>query len=79
MHPISVDLTSADQKFIEQVRLAIEASLADENFTVERLATAVAQSRGNLHRRLRELVGESPSDLIRRMRLERAAGAAAAS
>ena len=73
MHPISVDLTSADQKFIEQVRLAIEASLADENFTVERLATAVAQSRGNLHRRLRELVGESPSDLIRRMRLERAA------
>jgi DNA-binding response OmpR family regulator len=73
MHPISVDIASADQKFIEQVRLAIEASLADENFTVERLATAVAQSRGNLHRRLRELVGESPSDLIRRMRLERAA------
>jgi AraC-like DNA-binding protein len=40
---------------------------------VERLASEVAQSRGNLHRRLRDVLGESPSDVIRRMRLERAA------
>jgi AraC-like DNA-binding protein len=40
---------------------------------VEQLAREVAQSRGHLHRRLRTLVGESPSDLIRRIRLERAA------
>jgi transcriptional regulator GlxA family with amidase domain len=54
------------------VRDAIEAHLGDETFTVERLAHAVHVSRGHLHRRLRELLGESPSDLIRRMRLERA-------
>ena len=47
-------------------------NLGDEGFSVERLAAEVAQSRGNLHRRLRDLIGESPSDLIRRIRLERA-------
>ena len=73
LHAAPVNVEPADRKFIEQVRAAIEANLGDESFSVERLATEVAQSRGNLHRRLRELVGESPSDLIRRLRLERAA------
>jgi CheY-like chemotaxis protein/AraC-like DNA-binding protein len=73
LHAAPVNVEPADRKFIEQIREAIEANLADESFSVERLASEVAQSRGNLHRRLRDLVGESPSDLIRRMRLERAA------
>ena len=73
IHPTQVDVEPADRKFIDRVRSAIEANLGDESFSVERLASEVAQSRGHLHRRLRELVGESPSDLIRRMRLERAA------
>jgi DNA-binding response OmpR family regulator/anti-sigma regulatory factor (Ser/Thr protein kinase) len=73
IQPAPVDVAPVDRKFVDQVRAAIEAYLGDEQFTVERLAAEVAQSRGNLHRRLRELIGESPSDLIRRMRLERAA------
>ena len=73
IHASPVDVEPADRKFLDQVRASIEAHLADDSFTVERLATDVAQSRGNLHRRLRDLVGESPSDLIRRVRLERAA------
>lgn len=52
--------------------------MEDEDFTVEELARRVAHSRGHLHRRLRELIDESPSDLIRRMRLERAASLLAA-
>jgi signal transduction histidine kinase/ligand-binding sensor domain-containing protein/DNA-binding response OmpR family regulator len=73
IHPTPVVVEPADERFIEQVRAAIERHLGDESFNVERLASEVAQSRGNLHRRLRDLVGETPSDLIRRMRLERAA------
>ena len=73
IHPAPVDVPPADRKFVDVVRTAIEAHLGDEQFTVERLAAEVAQSRGNLHRRMRELLGETPSDLIRRMRLERAA------
>jgi signal transduction histidine kinase/ligand-binding sensor domain-containing protein/DNA-binding response OmpR family regulator len=73
MHPTRIAVEPADQRFIDQVRAAIERHLGDESFNVERLASEVAQSRGNLHRRLRDLIGETPSDLIRRMRLERAA------
>jgi signal transduction histidine kinase/ligand-binding sensor domain-containing protein/DNA-binding response OmpR family regulator len=73
VHPAPLELASSDAKFLEQVRGAIEIHLADENFGVEELARLVAHSRGHLHRRLREVVDESPSDLLRRMRLERAA------
>ena len=69
--PVTVE--PADERFIAQVRAALEAGLGDETYSVERLAADVAQSRGNLHRRLRELTGETPSALIRRIRLERAA------
>jgi signal transduction histidine kinase/ligand-binding sensor domain-containing protein/DNA-binding response OmpR family regulator len=72
LHPRDVVVEPAEEKLLERVRDAIEAHLGDETFTVERLAHAVHVSRGHLHRRLRELLGESPSDLIRRMRLERA-------
>lgn len=69
----TVDVAAGDRRLLDQVRAAITANMGDESFTVERLAAAVAQSRGNLHRRLREQGSETPSDLIRRMRLERAA------
>jgi len=72
MHATAIAAAPADRVFLDRVHAAIEANLGDEGFSVERLATEVAQSRGNLHRRLRDLIGESPSDLIRRIRLERA-------
>jgi DNA-binding response OmpR family regulator/anti-sigma regulatory factor (Ser/Thr protein kinase) len=73
IHAEPVAAAAADQRFIDQVSAAIEDNLGDESFNVERLATIVGQSRGNLHRKLRELTNESPSDLLRRIRLERAA------
>jgi CheY-like chemotaxis protein len=72
MHATAIAAAPADRVFLDRVHAAIEANLGDEGFSVERLAIEVAQSRGNLHRRLRDLIGESPSDLIRRIRLERA-------
>jgi PAS domain S-box-containing protein len=69
--PVQAD--SPDAAFLEEVRVAIEAHMEDENFDVEGLGRRVAHSRSHLHRRLTDLIGESPSDLIRRMRLERAA------
>jgi signal transduction histidine kinase/ligand-binding sensor domain-containing protein/CheY-like chemotaxis protein len=73
MRPAPIEMASSDAKFLDQVRSAIESHLADEDFTVEQLARLVAHSRGHLHRRLKEINGENPSDLLRRTRLERAA------
>lgn len=69
----TVDASSTEARFLESVRRAIEDNLDDEEYSVERLASDVAHSRGHLHRRLRDLIDEAPSDLLRRMRLERAA------
>jgi signal transduction histidine kinase/ligand-binding sensor domain-containing protein/DNA-binding response OmpR family regulator len=73
VRPVPVALAASDAKFLGQVHGAIEAHLADEDFGVEELARLVAHSRGHLHKRLKEIIDESPSDLLRRMRLERAA------
>jgi signal transduction histidine kinase/ligand-binding sensor domain-containing protein/CheY-like chemotaxis protein/AraC-like DNA-binding protein len=78
LHPSPVQVTAADARFLEQVRAAVERHMGDDGLTIERLASEVAHSRGHLHRRLRELTGESPSELVRRMRLERAAALLAA-
>jgi DNA-binding response OmpR family regulator len=73
VRPAPLEVIPSDVKFLDQVRSAIEVHMTTEDFGVEELARLVAHSRGHLHRRLKELTGESPSDLLRRMRLERAA------
>jgi AraC-like DNA-binding protein len=66
-------VSSSDESFIERVRAAIEAHLGDPTFGVAELARAAFQDRSHLYRRIQALFGETPSDLIRRLRLEQAA------
>ena len=66
-------VTSIDQKFLDQIIAKINIYLADENFGVKKLAEDMAVSRSLLHKKLISLVGESPSDLIKRIRLNKAA------
>jgi AraC-like DNA-binding protein len=73
MRPPPAEVASDDAKLLDQVRSVIELRLSDEDFGVEELARLVAHSHGHLHRRLKAIGNESPSDLLRRMRLERAA------
>ena len=73
LHPASAGLPPADQDYVARVRGAIQRGLADPDFGVGELADAVAQDRSHLFRRVRQVFGESPSDLIRRMRLEEGA------
>lgn len=73
LRSVDAPVTSADEAFLEQVYDGIDAHLSDETFSVQRLADTVGVSRGHLHRRLTALIGQTPSDLIRTVRLERAA------
>jgi signal transduction histidine kinase/ligand-binding sensor domain-containing protein/CheY-like chemotaxis protein len=61
---------SADQAYVARVREAVQRGLSDPSFGVGELADAVSQDRSHLFRRVKALFGESPSDLIRRMRVE---------
>ena len=66
------EITSLDRKFLENVIQIINKNISDVSFNVERLADEISMSRRNLDRKLIALVGESPSDLIKRIRLTRA-------
>jgi AraC-like DNA-binding protein len=67
---VTAGVTSADHGYVARVRDAIQRGLSDPDFGVGELADAVSQDRSHLFRRVKQLFGESPSDLIRRMRLE---------
>ena len=73
LHASEITIPSTDAAFLEHVRLVIEARLGSEDFSVEALADEVGLSRVHLYRRLRALIDRSPSELIRSIRLERAA------
>ena len=73
--PQSTSIVEADADADYRARLlaAINAHLADENFKVADLADAMYQDRSHLFRRVRDVTGQAPSDLIRELRLQRAA------
>ena len=71
--PSEVTATSVDQAFIQRVIAAIEEHLGEEHFSVEDLATATNMSSSQLNRKLGALVDQPASQLIRSMRLQRAA------
>lgn len=66
----SATIAPADREYLSRVHDAIRQHLADPGFGVGELADAVSQDRSHLFRRIKQLLGESPSDVIRRMRLE---------
>lgn len=67
---VPADIAPADAAYMARVREAIRQGLGDAEFGVGSLADAVAQDRSHLFRRVRQLFGEPPSDLLRRMRLD---------
>jgi len=64
------NVAPADQAYVAKVRDAIQRGLANPEFGVAELADAVSQDRSHLFRRVKQLFGESPSDLIRHLRVE---------
>jgi DNA-binding response OmpR family regulator len=71
--PSDVSPRSVDQAFFEKVTSTIEARIDDEEFSVPQLAAEMAMSASQLTRKLRALVNRAPGELIRSLRLQRAA------
>lgn len=67
-----VRVLSADQALLARVQSIIEKRIADTGLSVEALAEEIGCDRSYLLRKLRTLTGETPSALIRSMRLQRA-------
>ncbi len=70
--PEEIETENPEKEFLKEIRNAIEENLDNELFSVIDLANKVFMSRSQLHRKLKSLTGESPNELIRNFRLERA-------
>ena len=70
LHAAPAGVAPGDEAYIARLRDAIQRGLANPDFGVGELADAVSQDRSHLFRRVKQLFGQSPSDLIRRMRVE---------
>ncbi len=66
-------MTKVDEGFIEKATAVIWQQMSNPELNVEMFASELAMSRMQLHRKLTSLTGSSPSDLIRDLRLKRAA------
>ncbi len=72
LKPSEIAITSMDETFLTKVMASIEQCMGNERFSVEDLARDVAMSYSQLHRKLTALVNQSPNQLIRSVRLQRA-------
>lgn len=66
-------LPVADQEFLDKAISAITAHMIDSDYSVDALASDLCMSRANLHRKMRAIMGQTPTEFIRNQRLERAA------
>lgn len=71
--PKKIGVNPEEEALVAKLLKAIEAHIADEDYGVEQLASDVALSRTNLYGKLRNMLGISPADFIRNVRLKRAA------
>ena len=63
---------SVDERFVEQLQKTIEQHLDDSDFNVEALSEELSMSRAQLFRKTKTLMGISPVELIRHIRLRKA-------
>ncbi len=73
LKPSEVAVESRDEAFLKKVMTVIEERMGEEGFEMETLCRSVGMSRAQLQRKLKALVNQSPMELVRSMRLERAA------
>jgi AraC-like DNA-binding protein len=66
-------LESHDQKLLKKAISIVDCNIADPQFSVEKMAMEMNMSRTNLHRKLKSITGFPPSELIRSIRLRKAA------
>ena len=71
--PSEVTATSIDRLFIEKVIKTIEANFENQDFTPESLAETVNMSVSQLNRKLNALIEQPAGQLMRSLRLQRAA------
>lgn len=67
-------LTQSDRDFISALNDKIDGMIGTSDFSIDSIVSAMGMSRSVFYRRLKTIVGQSPSEYINKYRLTRAAG-----
>ncbi len=68
-----IRLKSPDEKLLERIMDSINKNLGNSDLSVDMVADEAGISRVHLHRKMKELTGQTPHDFIRNIRLKKAA------
>ena len=68
-----VKMKSPDDKLLDRVMNVINHNLSNSDLSIDKVAEEVGISRVHLHRKMKELTGQTPHDFIRNLRLKQAA------
>ena len=68
-----VQMKSPNDKLLERVMNVINKNISNSDLSVDYIADEVGISRVHLHRKMKELTGQTPHDFIRNIRLKQAA------
>ncbi len=68
-----VKMKSPDEKLLERVMSVINKNVTNSDLNVDMIAEEVGISRVHLHRKMKELTGQTPHDFVRNIRLKQAA------
>ena len=71
--PSSITTTSIDEALIKKALLVVEQNMDNSDYSVDELAVELALSRRHLSRKFQSIIGLSPGEFIRSVRLKRAA------
>ena len=69
--PSEMTVSSLDEELISRVIADIEANIQDTDYSVVQLSSNVGMTRGHLYKKLMAIVGKSPVEFIRIVRLKR--------
>ena len=71
--PTEMHIDSPDEQFMKKVLILIDNNISNPNFSVEELSNEVFVSRYTLYKKILAMTGKTPNELVRSMRLKRAA------
>lgn len=68
-----IQVKSPDEKLLDRIMVCINKNIANSDLSVDMIADEAGISRVHLHRKMKELTGQTPHDFIRNIRLKKAA------
>ena len=68
---VPADTPKAESPFLERFRSILQQNLHDADFNVERMGEEMGMGRGQLYRKVKQLTGMTPVELLRKSRLAR--------